>query len=202
MPKRTQDYHSWLLKRLAEPREAERYLKVAMADSPEIFLKALRNVAEANKMARVAEGAGVNRESLYKTLSAEGNPRFSTLDSVLAFLGMELTVKLKQTAPNRSEPPPETQKTGETTSVRINSNPGNALQSAGLSSLNNIFVTVGYALQEPIVDPIPTGLATVNVNGVSLSSGLSVAKPDDNISTPLEWAVIAQAQKLEQRLAA
>lgn len=95
MPKRTKNYHAWLVRRLAEPREAERYLKVAMADSPGMFLKALRNVAEANRMARVAEGAGVNRESLYKSLSEEGNPRFDTLNSVLDTLGIALTVKLK-----------------------------------------------------------------------------------------------------------
>ncbi len=196
MPKRTKDYHSWLLKRLAEPREAERYLKVAMADSPEIFLKALRNVAEANKMAKVAEEAGVNRESLYKTLSAEGNPRFSTLDSVLAALGMELTVKLKQAVPNRSEPPPETQKTGETTAVRINLETGNTLQSAGLSLSNYIFV-ISTA-------PMSAGLATPSAYGVNPFGGLSIepTKPDDNVPTPLEWAVITQAQKLEQYLEA
>lgn len=95
MPKRTADYHSWLIKKLVEPREAERYLKVAMEDSPEMFLKALRNVAEAHKMAKVAERAGVNRESLYKTLSEDGNPRYGTLNSILQSLGIELTVKLK-----------------------------------------------------------------------------------------------------------
>jgi probable addiction module antidote protein len=129
MPKRTKDYHSWLLKRLAEPREAERYLKVAMADSPEIFLKALRNVAEANRMAKVAEEAGVNRESLYKALSTEGNPRFSTLDSVLAALGMELTVRLKQAVPSRSEPSLESTEFGENAPIRIKSDIGNTLQS-------------------------------------------------------------------------
>jgi probable addiction module antidote protein len=99
MPKRTKSYHAWLLKRLSDPIEAERYLKVAMADAPEIFLKALRNVAEANKMAKVAEEAGVNRESLYKALSEDGNPRLSTLESVLKALGMSLTVQLKSVFP-------------------------------------------------------------------------------------------------------
>jgi probable addiction module antidote protein len=129
MPKRTKDYHSWLLKRLFEPREAERYLKVAMADSPEIFLKALRNVAEANRMSKVAENAGVNRESLYKALSTEGNPRLSTLDSVLAALGMELTVRLKETVPSRSKPSPESTEFGESAPVRIKSNIENMLGS-------------------------------------------------------------------------
>jgi probable addiction module antidote protein len=104
MPKRTKSYHAWLLKRLSDPIEAERYLKVAMADTSEIFLKALRNVAEANKMAKVAEEAGVNRESLYKALSEDGNPRLSTLESVLKALGMSLTVQLKRVFPAKPAP--------------------------------------------------------------------------------------------------
>lgn len=95
MPKRTKDYHSWLIKKLTDRHEAERYLKVAMADSEEMFLKALRNVAEANKMAKVAQEAGVNRESLYRTLSEEGNPRYYTLFSILDALGIGLEPKLK-----------------------------------------------------------------------------------------------------------
>jgi addiction module antidote-like protein len=34
-------------------------------------------------MAKVAKAAGVPRESLYRALSADGNPRFSTLQAVL-----------------------------------------------------------------------------------------------------------------------
>jgi probable addiction module antidote protein len=108
MPKRTKSYHAWLLKRLSDPIESERYLKVAMADTPEIFLKALRNVAEANKMAKVAEEAGVNRESLYKALSEDGNPRLSTLESVLKALGMSLTVQLKRVFPAKRKLAPAT----------------------------------------------------------------------------------------------
>ena len=44
--KRSSDYHSWLLTQLADPEEAEHYLSAALEDSPEMFLKALRNVAE------------------------------------------------------------------------------------------------------------------------------------------------------------
>lgn len=96
MPKRAKSYHSWLIKKLSDQKEAERYLKVAAADSPEMFLKALRNVAEARRISKVAEDTGLNRESLYKALSEDGNPRLSTLDSVLDALGMYLTVNLKQ----------------------------------------------------------------------------------------------------------
>jgi probable addiction module antidote protein len=76
---------------------SETYLSAAMADSREAFLVALRDVAEARLggIANLAEEANVNRETLYRTLSVAGNPRFSTLESVLSALGMNLTVKLK-----------------------------------------------------------------------------------------------------------
>lgn len=83
---------------------AAKYLSAALADSQEAFLVALRDVAEANKMARVAEEAHLSRESLYRTLSKEGNPRFSTLDSILNALGMTLSVQLKNPGPSHSAP--------------------------------------------------------------------------------------------------
>ena len=58
MPKRTRDYHSWLLKELEDSERAANYLEAAVKDSPEMFLKALRNVAEAHRMAK--EGDEVN----------------------------------------------------------------------------------------------------------------------------------------------
>jgi probable addiction module antidote protein len=41
---------------------------------------------------RVRE-AGVSRESLYRALSENGDPRLSTLTAVLAALGLRLTVQ-------------------------------------------------------------------------------------------------------------
>ncbi len=100
MPKRTRDYHAFLIKRLADPKAAESYLNAAINDSTEAFLKALRNVAEARRMSKVAKEAGVSRESLYRTLSGEGNPRFDTLTSVLSVLGLRLKLEaFPETAP-------------------------------------------------------------------------------------------------------
>ena len=75
MPKRTRSYRSWLLGQLTDPRIAADYLNAARGDSPKMFLVALRNVAKAHQMAKVAKSAGVARESLYNTLSRGGNPR-------------------------------------------------------------------------------------------------------------------------------
>jgi probable addiction module antidote protein len=57
-------------------------------------LIALRRVAEARGgIAKVAKAAGIERESLYRALSARGNPRLSTLVAVTKALGLKLTVE-------------------------------------------------------------------------------------------------------------
>jgi hypothetical protein len=43
-------------------------------------------------MTRVAEGAGVQRETLYRSLTEQGNPTFQTLLSVLDFLGLRIRI--------------------------------------------------------------------------------------------------------------
>lgn len=68
MPKRTQSYQSWRLSKLADPINAASYLTAAMKDSPDMFRKALRNVAQSRQMAKVARDAGVTRESLKANL--------------------------------------------------------------------------------------------------------------------------------------
>lgn len=78
------------------PRFAAEYLKAAMeeTDDPEILLIALRHVAEARGgLAKVAKAAGIERESLYRALSANGNPRYSTLVGVMKAIGLKLTVE-------------------------------------------------------------------------------------------------------------
>lgn len=52
-------YREALLDGLANPDEAAHYLNAAIDDSPEMFLKALRNVAQAHQMAKVAKQSGV-----------------------------------------------------------------------------------------------------------------------------------------------
>jgi len=66
-------------------------------DEPSGLLLALRRIAEARGgIARVAKAAGIERESLYRALSARGNPRLSTLVGVTKAIGLRLTVKAAQ----------------------------------------------------------------------------------------------------------
>lgn len=53
---------------------------------------ALGVVARARGMTKVAKDAGVTREALYKALSAEGDPKLSTLLGVSRALGFTLQV--------------------------------------------------------------------------------------------------------------
>jgi len=97
MSKKTSSYRDSLLEALADPVEASAYLDAAMEDSQEAFLKALKNVAQAHTMTKVAKGAGVQRETLYRTLSEQGNPTLETLSAVLGVLGMRLSVTSRST---------------------------------------------------------------------------------------------------------
>lgn len=94
MPKRAIAYHPWLLSRLSNPKVAASYLRSILRDSPELFPKALRKVAEARgfAMSKVAESAGVERESIYRMLSETGNPTWASLRGVLKALDVHLTI--------------------------------------------------------------------------------------------------------------
>lgn len=78
----------------ADPKLAAEYLSAAADDrDPRIYLAALRTVAEAQGMTKVAKAAGVPRESLYRALSSTGNPRFSTLHAILRAAGLKFAVE-------------------------------------------------------------------------------------------------------------
>src|SRR5207249_7570330 len=95
MPKRTSSFRDDLLADLADPREAASYLNAAMEDSEEMFLVALRDVAEAKQMAKVAEGAGVARESVYRMLTAKGNPTYTSLLGILHAVGLKMAITVE-----------------------------------------------------------------------------------------------------------
>jgi len=83
----------------ADPELAVEYLKVSMESlsNPEEragALLSLRAVAEAyGGLGAVAAQAGISRESLYRSLSAKGNPTLKTLVAVLNTLGLRLSVE-------------------------------------------------------------------------------------------------------------
>jgi len=43
-------------------------------------------------MTKIAKETGLNRESLYKSLSGDGNPKFTTISKVSKALGCKLAI--------------------------------------------------------------------------------------------------------------
>ena len=72
------------------------------AGDEEAFKLALRHVAEARLggMAALAEATGRSRETLYRTLSEQGNPTLATLSKVLAALGLRVSVSVEGAVPD------------------------------------------------------------------------------------------------------
>ena len=78
------------------------YLSDALESGDPAFISdALGVVARARGMSEVAREAGVSRESLYRALSADGNPEFATVLRVMKALGLQLSaapVKMRKSA--------------------------------------------------------------------------------------------------------
>ncbi len=81
---------------LRTPEEMAAYLDAWLDEFPDDaagIARALGDIARAKGMAQVARDAGLSRESLYKALSAEGNPSFATILKVARALGVKLHVE-------------------------------------------------------------------------------------------------------------
>ena len=67
------------------------YLNVALEDGDlGLIMATLGDIARARRMAVVAQETGLGRESLYKSLSVDGNPEFATVLKVVSSLGLRL----------------------------------------------------------------------------------------------------------------
>src|SRR5260370_28580419 len=75
-----------------------------MDDSAQMFLEALRDVAQARQMAKVARDAGVTRESLYRATSEIGNPTLDTFVSILRALHLKFTIEPEDSSPSLIAP--------------------------------------------------------------------------------------------------
>jgi probable addiction module antidote protein len=103
--KKTKKYVSHddgLMERLKDPEYASLYLNELLEDhakdSEQFFLDGLRDVAKAHGFSHLAAQTKLGRESMYKALSKNGNPRLSTLALVLDAAGLKLSVEPKKVA--------------------------------------------------------------------------------------------------------
>lgn len=80
------------------PKEIKQYLEVALEeyqkDSDEkAFLASLAVIAKVKGgFSKISKQTGLNREHLYRALSKEGDPKFSTVMQILHSLGVNLKV--------------------------------------------------------------------------------------------------------------
>ncbi len=67
------------------------YLEAVLEEGdPALVTAALGDIARARGMSQLARDTGLGRESLYKALSAEGNPEFATELKVARARGLRL----------------------------------------------------------------------------------------------------------------
>ncbi|TLM80017.1 addiction module antidote protein [Microbulbifer harenosus] len=82
---------------LRDPEVAAEYLSEALEEGDaSVILMALRNIAEAQEdgITGLAKRSHLGRESMYKMLSASGNPKLSSFTKVIHGLGLKLKVEI------------------------------------------------------------------------------------------------------------
>ena len=74
----------------SEEKIAEYLALVMEDDDPALLIAALGDVARARGMTQLARETGLSRESLYRSLSVDGNPSFATVSKAMRALGLKL----------------------------------------------------------------------------------------------------------------
>jgi len=96
MKKTDVNYQEGLKQDLLNSKEAAAYLNAALEDgSQDVFLLALRDIAEAKGITALSRDAMLNRENIYRILSSRGNPQLSSLMALLESLDLKLTINVK-----------------------------------------------------------------------------------------------------------
>jgi probable addiction module antidote protein len=79
------------------------YLEAALEENDPVLISAvIGDIARAKGMAKVAKKAGLGRESLYKSLSDQGNPELATILKVLDAVGIRLHAKSAKIRPRKN----------------------------------------------------------------------------------------------------
>jgi probable addiction module antidote protein len=67
------------------------YLEAALEENdPSLITAALGDIARAKGLSQIAQETGIDRESLFKALSPEGNPELAIILKVIHALGLRL----------------------------------------------------------------------------------------------------------------
>jgi len=102
MNKTPNNYQQHLMQSLQDPDLAVEYLNAALEEEdeadPTLFLRALKNVAEAWGFSHLADLTGLDRAGIYRMLSAQGNPRLTSLHTLLDAMGLRMAIVKKSSA--------------------------------------------------------------------------------------------------------
>ncbi|MDE2846604.1 MAG: putative addiction module antidote protein [Gemmatimonadota bacterium] len=78
---------------LNSPEDARLYLEACAKEDPgdgRLIRAALNDIARSGNMSWLAREIGMSREGLYKALSEDGNPAFSTVVRIVRALGLQV----------------------------------------------------------------------------------------------------------------
>jgi probable addiction module antidote protein len=182
MPKRTGDFNAWLLNELTDPEIAASYVSAAIREDQDVLPVVLREVAKAYTMKRVAEEAGIARESLYTCLSETGNPTLLNLNRILKAVGLKFDV-----IPDHVKPSGENPGLGPTIKTEV-------------TATNDANVAEGKRVAPVLVLKIPqaANLTGVNASAGVVSFGIGIqSAPGSEISPLLHQARQLRCEVIE-----
>lgn len=93
------NFEDYLIEELKDPEFAQEYLNIALEEynkdnNLEALLLALKDVAMAQGgIQKLAKQTHLNRQNLYRVLSAKSEPKINTMESILNGLGFQLAIK-------------------------------------------------------------------------------------------------------------
>ena len=96
---KTRQWREVATERMADPKAAAAYLKLALQEYEQdgdttALLVALRTVVDAKGgIGCLAKETGLSRQTLYRTLAGRHSPRLDTLSAILRFCGLSLSLK-------------------------------------------------------------------------------------------------------------
>jgi probable addiction module antidote protein len=80
------------------------YLSSVIEDNDwDLLVQAIGHVAKARGMSKIAQDSGLGRESLYKSFSANSQPRFETVMKVLGAMHIKIHLTPEQPEKRRSK---------------------------------------------------------------------------------------------------
>jgi probable addiction module antidote protein len=107
MTKRETYRHFDAAEYLQSEEDMTNYLEAMIEESggdPRMIAVALGDIARAKGMTQIAKDTGLARENLYKALSADGNPEFSTIMKVMKSLGLTFHAGAAKSPTKASKP--------------------------------------------------------------------------------------------------